>query len=185
MASKIKGKQWVTIISPKIFGEKEIGQTLTSTPDGLVGKRVVLSAVELMNDMNKYYLKFKFKVKSVTGNKAYTEFDGSECLQDYISRMVLRRVRRIDSVQDLVTKDNIKVRVKGLTIVSKRVKSSLEKKIREYISELIKSMIESYTSEKLIEKFVSNEIKNNVIKEARKIYPIRNFEIRKIEVRQA
>ena len=182
MASKIKGKQWVTIISPKIFGENEIGQTLTSTPDSLVGKRVVLSAVELMNDMNKYYLKFKFKVKSVSGNKAYTDFDGSECLQDYISRMVLRRVRRIDSVQDLVTKDNIKVRIKGLTIVSKMVKSSLEKKIRVYISEIIKSMVESYTSEKLIENFVSNEIKNNVIKEARKIYPIRNFEIRKIEV---
>lgn len=183
MASKIKGKQWITIISPKIFGEKEIGQTLVTTPENLVGKNVVLSAVEVIGDFNKYYLKFRFKVKSVLAGKAYTEFNGSECLQDYISRMVLRRVRRIDSVQDIVTKDNIKVRVKGLTIVSKRVKSSLESKIREYVSELIKSMVESYTSEKLIEKFISNEIKNAIIKEGRKLYPIRNFEIRKIEVR--
>lgn len=182
MAVKLKGKQWFSLIAPKFFGEKEIGQTISSISENLVGKKITLSVVELTNDLNKYYLKFRFRINSVNGNKAYTSFDGSECLQDYISRMVLRRIRRIDSVQNLVTKDKIKIRVKGLTIVSRKVKSSLEGKIREFVSNLVKESVENSTLDEFISRIISNQIKNRVIKEGRKIYPIRNFEIRKTEV---
>ncbi len=184
MVVKLKGKQWFMILSPKYFGEREIAKTISSTAESLIGKTVNLSAVELTNDINKYYLKLKFKINSVNGDKAFTQFYGSECLQDYISRMVLHRVRRIDSIQDLATTDGMKIRVKGLTIVSKKVKSSIAIKIREFVLELIKKQVEDSTLEEFLQKMLSNELKNKILREGRSIYPIRNFEVRKIDVIQ-
>lgn len=184
MAVKLKGKQWFKIIAPKYFDEKNLGETVAATPESLVGKTVNLSAIELTNDMNKYYLKLKLKIKSVNGDKAFTQFYGSECLQDYISRMVLHRIRRIDSIQDLTTQDNVKIRVKGLTIVSKKVKSSVAAKIRQFVAALIKKQVEESTLEEFLYKMLSNEIKNKILREGRTIYPIRNFEVRKTEIIQ-
>ena len=77
MAVKLKGKQWFGIIAPKYFDEKEIGKTISAVPEALIGKTVDVSAVELTNDINKYYLKLKFKITSVDGDKAFTQFYGS------------------------------------------------------------------------------------------------------------
>ncbi|MBI2084130.1 MAG: hypothetical protein HYT70_00750 [Candidatus Aenigmarchaeota archaeon] len=182
MAVKIKGKQWCTIVAPKVFGEKDIGKARTAEPQSLVGKRLILNAIELMDDMNKYYVKFKFKIDAVNGTRASTVFDGFECMQDYISRMVLRRIKRIDSVQDLKTQDNVKLRVKGLTVMSKKVRTNVEAKIRKYVVSIVKEEVENSTLEEFISKVMNNEIKNRIIRQGRIIYPVRNFEIRKTEV---
>ncbi len=184
LAVKLKGKQWFTILAPKYFGEKEIGKTISSIPEALIGKTINVSAVELTNDINKYYIKLKFKVTSVDDDKAFSQFHGSECLQDYISRMVLHRIRRIDSIQDLETSDKVKLRVKGLTIVSKKMKSSVMGIIRKFVSDIVKKYVEDSTLEEFLYQMLSNEIKDKVLKEGRRIYPIRNFEIRKVEVIQ-
>ena len=126
-------------------------------------------------------MKFFFRIKKVEGDKAFTEFDGSECMRDYVSRMVVRRVRRIDTVQDLVTKDGKKITVKGLA-VSRRIKSNIQKTIRVKVKEMIKAEVESSTFDEFIRGILSDELKNKILREGRKIYPIRNFEIRKTEV---
>lgn len=179
---KAKVKEWFSIIAPKIFDEKEIGRTTTSDPKTLINRRIILSAIDLTNDLAKYYLKLSFKINKIDGNKALTEFDGSECLRDYISRMVVRRVRRIDAVQDLITKDGKKIRVKGIAVIPRRIKSSIQKNVRNKIKELVKAEIENSTLEEFVRKIFSDEIKNKILKEARRIYPVRNFEIRKTEV---
>lgn len=179
---KSKTKDWYTIISPKVFGEREIGRTFASEPELLIGREIYLSVLELTDDINKYYMKFSFKINRVEGNEAFTEVHGCQCMQDYISRMVVRRVRRIDTVQDLMTKDNVKVRVKGIAVISRRAKSSIEVKISNRIKEILKQEIEVMSVNDLVERILSDEIKMKVLAETRKIYPVRNFEIRKVEV---
>lgn len=179
---KAKIKEWFSIIAPKIFDEKELGRTTATDPKNLINRKIVLSAIDLTNDISKYYLKFSFKINKVDGNKALTEFDGSECLRDYISRMVVRRVRRIDTVQDFVTTDGRKIRVKCIAVIPRRIKSSIQKNVRNKIKELVKTDVENSTLEEFVGKIFSDDIKNKVLKEARRIYPVRNFEIRKTEV---
>ena len=179
---KAKVKEAYTIISPKVFGEKEIGITFASEPKQLIGREVILSALELTENVNKYYLKFLFKINRVEGNKAFTEFHGTECLQDYISRMVVRRVRRIDTVQDILTKDGVKLRVKSICVLSRKAKSSVQKSVSSKIKEVIKQEVESKNLDDFIKSLISDEIKTKVLVESRKIYPIKNFEIRKVEV---
>lgn len=179
---KTKGKEWFTIVAPKIFNEKELAKTMTEDPKSLLNRRVAIGLMELTNNFSKYYMKFFFRIKRVEGGKAFTEFDGTECLRDYISRMVLRRVRRIDTVQDLMTKDGKKIRVKGLAITSRKINSIVQKTVRKKIKEVIKTEVEGSKFDDFIRKIISDSIKKKVLREGRKIYPIRNFEIRKTEV---
>lgn len=180
--AKAKAKEWYSIIAPRLFGEIDIGKTMTSNPDSLVGRRIKISLAELTNDYGKFYVKFIFKIRRIEGTKAYAEFDGSEVLQDYISRMILRRVRRIDTVQDLQTKDGIKIRVKGLAVIPRRIKSSIMGRIRNQIREMMKEEVEQANFEDLIDKIINDEIKGRILRTARQTYPVRNFEIRKTEI---
>lgn len=180
--SKSKAKEWYTIVAPKMFGGKEIGKTPASDQKKLIGRRLIVSPIELTENFGKYYVKLAFKITDVNGNKVYTSFDGSECMRDYISRMILRRVRRVDTVQDLVTKDSLKIRVKSLAIISRRVKSSIKKRVRERMRELVKDSVEKMSLEEFMEKVLSDELKNRILRELRMIYPVRNFEFRKTEM---
>jgi len=179
---KAKAKEWFSLIAPRLFGEREIGKTMVSDPDKLVGRRISLSLLELTNNYNKFYMKFTFKVKKVEDNKAFVEFDGSEILHDYISRMVLRRTRRIDTVQDLKTKDGVKIRVKGLAIFPGKIKSSIMGRIRNQIREMMKEEVEGSNFEDFVDKIMSDEIKGKILMATRRTYPVRNFEIRKTEL---
>jgi small subunit ribosomal protein S3Ae len=182
LAKKSKVKKWYTIIAPKMFGNVEIGQTATNDSDLLINRKVDVSLMTLINDFKKYYMKFTFKIVSVDNTNAHTEFDGSKCLSDYITRMVSRYSRRVDTVQDLVTKDGVKVRVKAIGVIRSRVKSSIKTTVRNAVKETVKEEVEKTTLEGLIRGIISDKIKNKVLKESRKIYPVRNFEIRKTEI---
>lgn len=179
---RLKGKKWFTILAPKLFDSLEIGKTVANVDEKVIGRKVDVSLMELTGDFKKYYMKLSFKIINVNNDRALTEFAGSECLSDYISRMVHRRSRRVDTVQDLTTKDGRKIRVKTITILPRRVKSSIKAAARNKIREMIKDEVESSTLDEFVEKMISDEIRKKVLKIARKVYPVRNFEIRKTEV---
>lgn len=177
-------KEWFLILAPEYLGNKEIGKTLTNNPKNLVGRRLVISAIDLTNDLSKYYLKLGFRIISFDGNKkiAKTEFDSSECLRDYIARMIVRRVTRIDVIQDEITKDNKKIRVKSIAVLPRRPTSSVRRAVRKKISEEIKEIVSNCILAKFVHGILNEEWKKRIADKIRKIYPLRNFEIRKVEM---
>jgi len=181
MPKKLKGKEWYVLIAPKMFKEKVIGETPVGDPKTLIGRRIDVHLIKLIDDLSKYYIKFYFKVKDVKENKAYTEFAGFECLRDYISRLIRYGIKRMDIIQDLTTKDGVKMRVKTIVITRKKMKKSVEIDLKEFVEDKIKKEVESIKLDEFIEKTINDTLKNSVMKEGSKIYPIRTFEIRKVE----
>ena len=181
MPKKLKGKEWYTLVAPKIFKEKVIGETPVGDPKTLIGRKLDVHLINLIDDLSKYYLKFYFKVIEIKGDKAYTEFAGFECMKDFISRLIRYGIARIDTVQDLTTKDKKKIRVKTIIITSKKIKKNVEITLKKFIEEKIKKEVESNTLDDFLEKVINDKVKNSIQKEAGKIYPIRAFEIRKME----
>lgn len=182
MAKRLKGKEWFTLVAPKLFDEKVIGETLSGDPDMLLGRRVEVSSMNLINDMSKYYIKIYFKIHKIKEDRAYVQFDSFECLRDYISRFIRHRIDRIDTIQDLKTKDNKKIRVKAISIANRRVKRSIEKEIRTFVRDAIKKEVEKNDLDGFLEIILNDSLKNYVLNEGSKIYPLRAFEIRKMEV---
>ncbi|NCN38820.1 MAG: hypothetical protein COY38_05160 [Candidatus Aenigmarchaeota archaeon CG_4_10_14_0_8_um_filter_37_24] len=181
MAKKLKGKEWYKLLAPDIFGKKLLGETPVGDPEYLKNRVVSASLITLMNDPSKYYFKFNFKVTDVKEKSALTEFWGFECLRDYISRMVRHGVLRIDNVADISTNDGTKLRVKTLTLTSKKAKKEVELALRKFIKEKLEEKISKMSLENFIQGVLDDSIKRSIISEGSKIYPIYNFEMRKVE----
>ncbi len=181
MAKKLRGKGWYTIIAPKMFDEKVLGETPAGDPNTILNRKIEVLLINLINDSSKYYFKFKFRVNKVDGDRLLTEFDGLGCLRDYISQMIRHGVKRIDTVQDLVTKDNKKIRVKTLTLTRRRAKKEIEIAMRKFIEDKLKKKIESISLDEFVETVMNDSIKRSVMNEGSKIYPVNVFEFRKVE----
>lgn len=174
-------KEWYTILAPEYLGNKEIGKTLSFDAENLIGRKLTISAIDVLNDMSKHYLKFTFRISDVKEKIARTEFNGLECLRDYITRMVFRRVTRVDVVQDVLLKDGKKIRVKSLIVLPKKPSESVKKSIRKKVFEVVESF-KNLNLADFVNKVLSEELKKRIYKEIKKIYPVRSFEIRKVEV---
>jgi len=184
VVKKAKKKEVVNIMLPKFFGREEPVEVSTSNPDGLIGKRLTLNLIEVLPESNKYYTKVTFRIKKVDGSNAFADFDGLELMRDYVYRMVVRRVRRIDLVQDLITKDGVPIRLKSLATISKKASYHVERAIRSKMHEIVENIVKGNSLEVLLNGIFSDEIKKGFIKELGKIYPLRNVEFRKIEIRR-
>lgn len=182
MPKKLKGKEWYNLIAPKMFGEKNIGETPTGEPKSLIGRVIEVYLINLIDDLSKYYIKLYFKVIDLKEKNAYTEFAGLECLRDYISRFIRYGIKKIDTVQDLTTEDKKKIRVKTIIITSKKIKKNVVTSLKKFIEEKLKKEVESNKLDKFVEETINDNIKKLVIDEGEKIYPIRAFEVRKIEM---
>lgn len=182
MAKKIKGKDWFTIVAPKLFDEKVLGKTPTDEPKKLMLRIVEIPLINLINDASKFYIKMKFRIIKTSENKAYTEFAGLEVLRDYISRMIRHGIDRIDTVQTLTTEDNRRIIVKTIAITNRRVTKGIERNIRNFVEKRIEEGVKKSKLDEFLEKIIDNSLKNKILNDGSKIYPLRNFDVRKIEV---
>ncbi|MBS3052149.1 MAG: hypothetical protein J4428_02160 [Candidatus Aenigmarchaeota archaeon] len=182
MSKKIKGKEWYSIVAPELFSNKVLGQTPVDDQKKLIWRKVETPLINLTNDMNKYYFKVNFRIINIKDKNANTEFSGLECLRDYVSRMIRHGIDRIDTVQKLTTKDDKKIIVKSVLVTNRKVKRGTEKSINDFVKNNIKKIVESNKLDLFLTKVIDDSVKRQVMKEGSKIYPIRNFEFRKIEV---
>lgn len=180
MTKKLKGKEWYSLIAPKMFGEKVIGETPAGDPQTLKNRKIETSAANVIDDMSKYYMKLEFRIIDVKGNKAFTEFAGMNVMRDYISRMIRHYVSRIDTIQKLKTKDEKDIIIKTITITNKRIKKSVDGSLRKFIEDEMKKHVESNKLDDLIKMFIDDTIKNSILDGGTKIYPLRFFEVRKV-----
>lgn len=175
-------KQWYEIYTPKAFGEKMLGETPASDPKRLMGRRLYVSLLELSRDYSKFYIKLIFQVEDVQGNKAYTKLVGHDIMRERIYRMVQRRVRRVDLIQDITTKDSVKVRIKTVFVLIRRIGTSIKSSARKKAKEIIEAYSKDKTFEEVIRGIISGELQQLVRKECSKISPLGNIEIRKSEI---
>lgn len=169
------------MIAPKMFNEKVIGETPVGDVKSLIGRTVQVNLINLVDDLSKYYFKIFFKISDIKDKNAYTEFAGLECMRDYISRLIRYGIKRIDTIQDLVTEDGKKIRLKTIIITSKKIKKNVAMNLKKLIEDRMKNEVVSIKLDELVEKIINDTIKRSIFEEGSKIYPIRAFEIRKVE----
>ena len=184
ITKKTKKKELVRIalIASKEFRNKEITDTMVVDPQHLINRKFYVNLADLTNNFSKYYIKIYFRIVDVKNGKAITEFDSSECLREYISRMIHRRVKRIDVIKDAVTKDGVKLRVKVVAVAYKGITGIQKTKVRKIMWKVIEDYVSKVTLSEFIKKsIIGDELKNLLMEEVKKVYPLRNLEIRKVE----
>lgn len=180
---KWKAKEWYKIHAPRMFNEAEIGETPAADPEYVIGRTVEVTVQDLTGDFSKMHIKLRFKVTSVDGHDAKTEFIGHDLTSDYVRRLTRRKKTKTDHVVDIVTKDGFAYRIKTMAIADKRIQSSQEDAMRRVIGETLVAMGQEQTLSQIVKAIVSGDLAKDLARACRVVIPIKRIEIRKSEVK--
>jgi small subunit ribosomal protein S3Ae len=177
-----KAKSWFRVHTPDNLGKVFIGDTIANDAESVVGRIMTSTLGEITNDYAKQHMKMSFKIASVAGDSAYTEFVGHDVTRDYLRSLVKRRSSRVDCHVPLVTKDGKKVHLTISCYTFARANISQEHAIRKIITEAVKAQASAWDLTTLVNVIVSGEISRDLFKAVKIIYPTRRVEIIKSKV---
>jgi len=177
-----KAKSWFKVHTPDNLGKVFIGDTIANDAESVVGRIMTSTLGEITNDYAKQHMKMSFKINSVAGDAAYTEFVGHDVTRDYLRSLVKRRSSRVDCHVPLVTKDGKKVHLTISCYTFARANISQEHAIRKIITEAVTAQAAAWDLTTLVNMIVSGEISRDLFKAVKIIYPTRRVEIVKSKV---
>ena len=177
-----KAKSWFKVHTPDNLGKVFIGDTIANDAESVVGRIMTSTLGEITNDYAKQHMKMSFKINSVAGDSAYTEFVGHDVTRDYLRSLVKRRSSRVDCHVPLVTKDGKKVHLTISCYTFARANISQEHAIRKIITEAVIAQSSAWDLTTLVNVIVSGEISRDLFKAVKIIYPTRRVEIVKSKV---
>lgn len=184
MADTVLQKNWYTVSLPEMFTEDELSETPAEKESQVVGRRISADLSEILEDTDNYYVDVSFRVTDVEGNKAFTEIDGMECSSEYVSRMIRKRSDRMDLVADVETSDEHEVRVKVVGATVSQASSNTLSDVRNRIEEILEDRASEMTYHDFMGSIFRDEIQGELRDEVEDIYPFRELDVRKTELRE-
>lgn len=175
---KLKRKIWYKIISPKVFGSKEVGESYLSDPETSIGRVVKANLKDLtgnVRDQNAYAL---FKIIKVSGTNLETETIGYELTPAHIKRLVRKNALRMDDFYLAKTQDGKKIQIKTLMITLRKTQRSRTAKLRKVLGQALREEASKSDFDLFIANLVSGKIQFSIRKLLHKIYPLRELAIK-------
>jgi small subunit ribosomal protein S3Ae len=177
-----KAKSWYKVYAPENLGKTFIGDTIANDPESVVGRVMQTTLGEITNDYARQNVKMRFRVASVAGDSAYTEFIGHEMTRDYLRSLVKRRTSRIDCHIPITTKDGKKVELTVTCYTLTRANLSQVHAIRSMITRQVTEWATAGDMNQLLNGIVAGEISKELFKGLKLVFPIRRVEIIKSKV---
>lgn len=177
-----KAKSWFKVHVPENLGKAYIGDTIANDAGSVVGRIMQATLGEITNDYAKQHIKMQFKIATVTGDAAYTEFVGHEVTRDYLRSLIKRRSTRVDCLIPIVTKDAKKVRLTVSCYTLARANVSQVHAIRNAITANVLAQAAAWDLNTLVIGIVTGEISRDLFKVVKALYPVRRVEIIKSKV---
>lgn len=177
-----KGKSWFKILAPKLFNENEICETICKDSENLIGRTISIPFSELGGDITRQNVKIKLKIERLSGENAHTEIVSYELSRPFLQRIMKRRVKKIDHTEVIKLKNGKKYAIKALGITLSRADSSQMSSLRREIIKELKATMNQFDIDSLVSTLAQGKLQREMQKRINKIYPLRFFEIRKIEL---
>jgi len=176
---KWRSKDWFSVVAPQYFGSTELGSIPSDEPSKLVGRVVDATLYDLTNDFAHQYLKMFFQVSDIEGKTARTVFKGHEYSRDYLRSLVRRKTTRIDTLQNITTKDGYQLRLAVCAFTLTRIRTTQEQAIRAVMKRIVEEKAKALTFDQLVQEVVLGKIASDIYNEAKKVAPMRHVGIRK------
>jgi len=180
-----KDKDWYTVIAPKSFNFKPIGEIL-GVEGNIKGRTIENLLFDFTDDYSDISLKLKFKVMEVNPETKTCKsiFMGHQYTNDYIRSLISRGSSKIQSIINLTTKDNYTFRLTVVCTTIRRARSSQQILIRKIMREILKEFARSLNHEKFITGMIFAEFQNQILRVAKTIYPLSSSTIIKSKLVQ-
>jgi len=178
VSAQKKKKKWYAIYAPGLFNEQVIGESLTSEPSSLIGKRVGLNLMNLTNDPKKQNFRIIFKIIKVDGEKVFTDIIGYEMLLTHVKRIMRKGIEKVEDSFIVQSKDNVNMQIKPLLLARNKTRHSVLTAIRKTTREFLAEEAKKQDYNELVQCIIINKIQKQLRDKVNKIYPLVACEFR-------
>ena len=182
MAEKIKKKKFVKIIAPKHFNEQILGESIVDDPRLLIGRKIRVNMMSLTDNPKNQNVEIKLKITQLIGESVKTELRGYLLLPAFVRRLVRKEKNRVDDCFTAKTNDNKNLKIKIFLLTLNKTTKSVLTALRKATQESLKSKISETSFDALMNDIIYHKIQNTLRKDLAKIYPLKQCEIRDIQI---
>ncbi|MFH1239795.1 MAG: 30S ribosomal protein S3ae [Candidatus Diapherotrites archaeon] len=179
---KWKKKKWFTIVAPKEFSNKVVGETPAEKVKVLDGRVIKTNLGNLSNQRQKRHISVSFKINKVEGTTANTILTGHEISSSYLGRMTRRRSSKVETVQTVMTKDKQSVKVKTIAITARKAKVNQRTAMRQIMIAGIADAAKKKTCNQFVQELIFGTISTKIFADIKKIVPVKRVEIAKSKI---
>jgi small subunit ribosomal protein S3Ae len=178
---KWRKKKYFTVLAPKVFQERELGQSIAYDSASLEGRYVKTNLMMLTGNIKKQHVNITFKVIRVQGDTAFTMVDAYAVAPSAIKRRVRRQRDRIDESFQCVTKDNRIVRIKPLVLTRIKTSRSVKSALRNALLQYVVNFVRKVDYDSLVMDVIHEKFQKSIVNAVGKIVPIRFVDIRSMK----
>jgi small subunit ribosomal protein S3Ae len=175
---KWRKKRYFSVLAPKIFQEREIGQTIAYDASSLNGRPINTNLMVITGNIKKQQINITFKINKVQGDTAYTMVEQYAVSPSAIKRKIRRQRERVDESLQCVTKDNKIVRIKPLLITRVKASRSVLSVLRNALLRFVLDSVRKTDYDSLVMDIINEKFQKNVANTLSKIAPVRFVDIR-------
>ncbi|HEV2166078.1 MAG TPA: 30S ribosomal protein S3ae [Thermoplasmata archaeon] len=182
---KWRSKHWYKVRAPGFFAHAEIGETMASEPEQVIGRTLETTLQEISGgaDIGKAHVKLRFQIDRITGeNVAETRFVGHDLTSDYVRRLARRKRSKIDTSLPVTTKDGVEVVVKPVAVGEQRLQTRLRAELRHRLRTILLEEAAKRTSADFVREMLQGELGKILAHGVKPLYPLKKIEIRRSEV---
>ena len=183
--SRIKSvkKAWFRIVAPKLFAQKEIGETYLASAEVAIGRFVKVNLRELTGNIKDQNAYIRFQIVSASGSSLETKIMGYELTSSCVKRMVRKNCDRMDDYFVVVTKDGVKLVVKTLMLTTHKTHRSVQSQLRVMLQKGIREEASKNEFEAFMLNLSSSKMQFGLKKRLSKLYPLKEAAVRVLQVK--
>ena len=182
---KWRSKRWYPVRAPGLFQHVELGETVATEPEQVVGRTLEATLPELSGagDAGKAHVKLRFRVERISGDGvAEARFIGHDLTSDYVRRLARRKRSKIDLSLTVTTKDGVQVVLKPVAVGEQRLQTRLRAELRHKMVQILTEEAQLRTSPEFVREIIQGDLSKVLAHGVKSLYPLKKIEIRSSEV---
>jgi len=182
---KWRSKHWFKVRAPAFFQSVELGETMASEPEQVVGRTLETTLQELSGgaDIGKAHIKLRFRIDRLSGEHvAEASFIGHELTSDFVRRLARRKRSKIDISLKLTTKDGVEIVLKPVAVGEQRLQTHLRTELRHRLESILVEEAKQKTAAEFVREMLQGDLSKLLASGVRTLYPLKKIEIRCSEV---
>jgi small subunit ribosomal protein S3Ae len=182
---KWRSKRWYPVRAPGLFQHVELGETVATEPEQVIGRTLEATLPELSGsgDAGKAHVKLRFRIERISGDGvAEARFVGHDLTSDYVRRLARRKRSKIDLSLTVTTKDGVQVVLKPVAVGEQRLQTRLRAELRHKMVQILVEEAQLRTSPEFVREMIQGDLSKVLAHGVKTLYPLKKIEIRRSEV---
>ena len=181
---KIKKKIWYKVIAPKIFANKEVGESYLQSPDVAVGRKLKVNLKDLTGNIKDQNVQIGLQITNVEGNLLKTSLISYRLTSQYVKRCIRKNCVRLDDYFLLKTKGGKNVVIKSLMVTINKAQRSVRSKLRKELQELLEAEVTKRDMATFVSLLVNRRIQMEFKRKLKKILPLKEISVRVLKLQE-